>query len=40
MSSQYLREDLLEAVGKLDSYIEQLRAVVPPGEASHDGPRS
>lgn len=28
-SSQRLREDLLGAVGKLDSYIEQLRAMVP-----------
>ncbi|MFF1820406.1 hypothetical protein ACFVWG_24080 [Kribbella sp. NPDC058245] len=27
-SSQKLREDLLGAVGKLDSYIEQLRQVV------------
>jgi hypothetical protein len=27
-SSQRLRDDLLGAVGKLDSYIEQLREVV------------
>lgn len=28
LSSQALRDDLLGAVGKLDSYIEQLRAMV------------
>lgn len=33
-SSQRLRDDLLGAVGKLDSYIEQLRAV------TDDQPRS
>lgn len=35
-SSQKLRDDLLGAVGKLDSYIEQLREVV----ASDDSPQS
>lgn len=33
-SSQQLRGDLLEAVGRLDSYIEQLRTVVPADEES------
>lgn len=28
-SSEQLRSDLLSAVAKLDSYIEQLRAVMP-----------
>lgn len=28
-SSERLRADLLSAVGKLDSYIEQLKAVMP-----------
>lgn len=31
-SSQRLRQDLMGAVGKLDSYIEQLREVVPSTE--------
>ncbi|GAB3952587.1 hypothetical protein GCM10029976_091080 [Kribbella albertanoniae] len=39
-SSQALREDLLGAVGKLDSYIEQLREVVPPAEGIDERPRT
>lgn len=36
-SSEQLRSDLVEAVGKLDSYIEQLKAVMPSKpEASTD----
>lgn len=37
-SSEQLRGELLEAVGKLDSYIEQLRSVVPPAseEPAHE----
>lgn len=31
-SSEKLRNDLLVAAGKLDSYIEQLKAVLPGGE--------
>lgn len=37
-SSQKLREDLLGAVGKLDSYIEQLRRVVDTGGEPVDHP--
>lgn len=39
-SSERLRADLLSAVGKLDSYIEQLKAVMPnkQPEALHDQP--
>jgi len=29
-SSERLRSDLVSAVAKLDSYIEQLKAVMPP----------
>lgn len=35
-SSQRLRGDLLEAVGRLDAYIGQLRDVVPQTEAPDD----
>lgn len=34
-SSERLRADLLTAVAKLDSYIEQLRAVAPPTTEGH-----
>lgn len=39
-SSEKLRSDLLTAVAKLDSYIEQLKAVMPPikPEAPSDDP--
>jgi hypothetical protein len=39
-SSQRLRDDLIGAVGKLDSYIEQLRAVVPPAEGIDERSRT
>ncbi len=38
-SSESLRSDLLAAVGKLDAYIEQLKAVMPSRpEAGSDEP--
>lgn len=35
-SSEQLRADLLTAVAKLDSYIEQLKAATPPATETAD----
>lgn len=39
-SSESLRSDLLTAVAKLDSYIEQLKAVMPHTPGASDEPPS
>lgn len=38
VTSEQLRVDLLSAVAKLDSYIEQLKAVMPHDPGARDDP--